>query len=69
MTIVTRLVVFPAVTTSDHQLLPPWAVAENLLPTPLRTLVFSAVIVMLMTDVIMPRMTRLFSFWLYPDRK
>jgi antibiotic biosynthesis monooxygenase (ABM) superfamily enzyme len=24
--------------------------------------------VTLMTYVIMPRMTRLFSFWLYPDR-
>jgi len=27
------------------------------------------VMVTLMTYVIMPRMTRLFSFWLYPDRK
>jgi uncharacterized protein len=26
------------------------------------------VMVTLMTYVIMPRMTRLFSFWLYPDR-
>ena len=40
----------------------------TLLPALLRTLVFSAVTVTLMTYVIMPRMTRLFSFWLYPDR-
>jgi antibiotic biosynthesis monooxygenase (ABM) superfamily enzyme len=25
--------------------------------------------VTLMTYVVMPRMTRLFSFWLYPDRE
>jgi uncharacterized protein len=25
--------------------------------------------VTLMTYVVMPRMTRLFSFWLYPDRR
>ena len=41
----------------------------NLLPAWLRTLVFSAVTVTLMTYVVMPRMTRLFSFWLYPDRE
>jgi len=41
----------------------------TLLPALLRTLVFSAVTVTLMTYVIMPRMTRLFSFWLYPDRE
>jgi antibiotic biosynthesis monooxygenase (ABM) superfamily enzyme len=41
----------------------------SLLPTVVRTLVFTAVMVMLMTYVVMPRMTRLFSFWLYPDRR
>jgi antibiotic biosynthesis monooxygenase (ABM) superfamily enzyme len=35
----------------------------------LRTLVFTVVMVTLMTYVVMPRMTRLFSFWLYPKRK
>jgi antibiotic biosynthesis monooxygenase (ABM) superfamily enzyme len=35
----------------------------------LRTLVFTLVMVSLMTYLVMPRMTRLFSFWLYPKRK
>jgi len=35
----------------------------------LRTLVFTLVMVSLMTYVVMPRMTRLFSSWLYPRRK
>ena len=34
----------------------------------LHTLVLTAMVATLMTYVIMPRMTRLFSFWLYPDR-
>jgi uncharacterized protein len=38
-------------------------------PVILRTLVFTGVMVSLMTYVVMPRMTRLFSFWLYPKRK
>jgi antibiotic biosynthesis monooxygenase (ABM) superfamily enzyme len=41
----------------------------SLLPTVVRTLVFTAVMVTLMTYVVMPRMTHLFSFWLYPDRR
>lgn len=40
----------------------------NLLPTVLRTLIFTLTMVTLMTYVIMPRMTRLFSFWLYPKK-
>jgi uncharacterized protein len=35
----------------------------------LRRLVFTLVMVSLMTYVVMPRMTRLFSSWLYPKRK
>ena len=64
MALVTWLAVFPVVAvifTHFGQWL-------NLLPTLLRTLVFTVVMVTLMTYVIMPRMTRLFSFWLYPDR-
>jgi antibiotic biosynthesis monooxygenase (ABM) superfamily enzyme len=41
----------------------------NLLPTLVRTLVFTALMVTLMTYAVMPRLTRLFSFWLYPDRE
>ena len=65
MAIVTWLAVFPLVAVI-FSLFGQWL---NLLPTLLRTLVFSAVMVTLMTYVIMPRMTRLFSFWLYPDRR
>jgi len=35
---------------------------------PLITLILTVVMVTLMTYVIMPRMTRPFSFWLYPNR-
>ena len=65
MAVVTWLAVFPVVAVI-FSLFGQWL---NLLPTLLRTLVFSAVMVTLMTYIIMPRMTRLFSFWLYPDRK
>jgi len=36
------------------------------MPMLLRNLIFTAVMVTLMTYVVMPRVTRLFSFWLYP---
>ena len=65
MVVVTWLGVFPIVTII-FSLFGRWL---NLLPTLVRTLVFTAVMVTLMTYVIMPRMTRLFSFWLYPNRK
>ncbi len=64
MAAVTWLAVFPVVTVI-FSVFGQWL---NLLPTVLRTLVFTLVMVTLMTYVIMPRMTRLFSFWLYPDR-
>jgi hypothetical protein len=64
MAAVTWLAVFPVVMVI-FSLFGQWL---NLLPTLLRTLVFTLVMVTLMTYVIMPRMTRLFSFWLYPDR-
>jgi antibiotic biosynthesis monooxygenase (ABM) superfamily enzyme len=65
MAIVTWLAVFPMVAVIFF-LFGQWL---DLLPTLLRTMVFTAVMVTLMTYVIMPRMTRLFSFWLYPERK
>ena len=37
-------------------------------PTPLRVLVLPSIFVPTMTWLIMPRMTRLFSRWLYPQR-
>jgi antibiotic biosynthesis monooxygenase (ABM) superfamily enzyme len=65
MVIVTWLGVFPIVTVI-FSLFGHWL---NMLPTLVRTLVFTVVMVTLMTYVVMPRLTRLFSFWLYPDRK
>ena len=65
MAVVTWLAVFPVVAII-FSVFGRWL---ELLPTLVRTLVFTAVMVTLMTYVIMPRMTRLFSFWLYPDRE
>ena len=65
MAIVTWLAVFPVVAVI-FSVFGQWLA---LLPTLLRTLVFTLVMVTLMTYVIMPRMTRLFSFWLYPDHE
>jgi antibiotic biosynthesis monooxygenase (ABM) superfamily enzyme len=65
MAVVTWLAVFPVVAII-FTLFGQWL---NLLPTLLRTLVFTVVMITLMTYVIMPRMTRLFSFWLYPERE
>ncbi len=65
MAVVTRLAVYPLITLILVLLGP----VLGLLPMLVRTLVLTALMVTLMTYVIMPRMTRLFSFWLYPDRE
>ncbi len=65
MAVVTWLAVVPVVFVM-FSLFGQWL---SLLPALPRTLVFAAVTVTLMTYVVMPRMTRLFSFWLYPDRE
>ncbi|MDQ3429150.1 MAG: antibiotic biosynthesis monooxygenase [Actinomycetota bacterium] len=62
MALVTWLAVFPTVLIIFTLFGP----LLNLLPTVLRTLLFTLTMVTLMTYVIMPRMTSLFSFWLYP---
>ena len=64
MAIVTWLAVFPLITV----ILVLSGPLLGRLPMLIRTLVFTAVMVSLMPSVIMPRLTRLFSFWLYPDR-
>jgi uncharacterized protein len=64
MAIVTWIAVFPlatAIFALTHPLL-------GGLPTVIRTLVFTLIMVTTMTYVVMPRMTRLFSFWLYPKK-
>lgn len=62
MVVVTWIAVFPLATVLFMLLQPLLGGA----PTVLRTLVFTLVMVTTMTYVVMPRMTRLFSFWLYP---
>jgi uncharacterized protein len=64
MAVVTWLAVFPTVLIIFTLFGP----LLNLLPTVLRTLLFTLTMVTLMTYVIMPRVTRLFSFWLYPKQ-
>ncbi len=41
----------------------------NSLPSLLRSLIMTVILVPLMTYVVMPRMTRLFTWWLYPHRQ
>ena len=65
MAIITWLAVFPLATVLFMLLNPLLGEASVVL----RTLVFTMVMVSLMTYVVMPRMTRLFSFWLYPKKK
>ena len=65
MALVTWLAVFPLATVVFMVLDPIFGDFHAVL----RTLVFTLVMVSLMTYVVMPRMTRLFSSWLYPKRK
>jgi antibiotic biosynthesis monooxygenase (ABM) superfamily enzyme len=64
MAVVTWLAVFPLISAIFFVLGP----VLNALPTLLRTLVLTLIMVTTMTYVVMPRMTRLFSFWLYPKK-
>jgi antibiotic biosynthesis monooxygenase (ABM) superfamily enzyme len=65
MAVVTWIAVFPLATVV-FMLLDPLLGGS---PAVLRTLVFTMLMVSLMTYVVMPRMTRLFSFWLYPKKR
>ena len=63
MAVVTWLAAFPLATVL-------FTIMQPLLggaPTVLRTLVFTLAMVTTMTYLVMPRLTRRFSFWLYPD--
>lgn len=64
MVVVTWMAVFPLATVLFMLLQPLLGGA----PTVLRTLVFTLIMVTTMTYIVMPRMTRLFSFWLYPKK-
>ena len=64
MTIVSWLALYPAVTLV-------FILFGDLLariPLLLRTMLVTVVVMILMTYVLMPRMTRWFAFWLFPDR-
>jgi antibiotic biosynthesis monooxygenase (ABM) superfamily enzyme len=65
MALVTWLAVFPLITA----ILLLFGPLLSQLPMLMRTLVLTGVMVTLMTYVVMPRLTRLFSSWLYPDRE
>lgn len=64
MALVTWLALFPLITSIFVVFGP----LLSQLPILLRMLILTAVMVTLMNYVIMPRVTRLFSFWLYPKR-
>jgi uncharacterized protein len=65
MAIITWLAVFPLATVL-FMLLDPLLGGASVV---LRTLVFTMLMVSLVTYVVMSRVTRLFSFWLYPKKK
>ncbi len=67
MATVTLLTLFPLIQLANLTLVPLLALFP--LPLLLRSLIITAILVLLMTYVAMPRMTRLFSRWLYPKRK
>ncbi len=62
MALVTFLAIYPLILGLTYSLFPLLAP----LPTPLRPLIVSAILVPLMTWLVMPRMTRVFWRWLFP---
>lgn len=62
MTLVSWLALYPAVTLVFFF----FGDLLQQLPLPLRTLLVTAVVMLLMSYVLMPRMTRWFAFWLFP---
>ncbi|MGB5633561.1 MAG: hypothetical protein WBM44_07280 [Waterburya sp.] len=67
MATVTLLTLFPLIQLANITLAP----LLELLPFPLllRRLIITALLVLLMTYIAMPRMTKLFSRWLYPNKR
>lgn len=67
MAVITLLTLFPLIQLANVTLEP----LLELLPLPLllRSLIITAILVLLMTYVAMPRMTKLFSGWLYPKKR
>jgi antibiotic biosynthesis monooxygenase (ABM) superfamily enzyme len=65
MALITWLAIFPLISGINVLL----GSFLNQLPLLIRTIILTVVLVILMTYVVMPRMTRLFSRWLYPKRR
>ncbi len=65
MTLVSWLALYPTVTLIFWLFSGPL----ELLPLPLRTLVVTAAVMVIMSYVLMPRFTRWFSGWLFADRR
>jgi uncharacterized protein len=63
MAVVTLLAIFPLIHIVNFAIAPLF----QSLPSLLSSLILTAIIVLLMTYVVMPRMTRLFTRWLYPQ--
>ncbi len=66
MATITLLTLFPLIQLANLTLAPLLALLP--LPLLLRSLIITAILVLLMTYVAMPRMTKLFARWLYPKR-
>ncbi|MEA5504410.1 antibiotic biosynthesis monooxygenase [Halotia wernerae UHCC 0503] len=65
MALITWLAIFPLIVAINVL----FGSFLNALPLLLRSLVLTVILVSLMTYVVMPRMTRLFSRWLYPNHR
>ena len=66
MAVVTLLTLFPLIQLANLTLAPLLALTS--LPLLLRSLIITAILVIVMTYVAMPRMTKLFAKWLYPKK-
>ena len=67
MATITLLTLFPLIQLANLTIAPLLELTP--LPLLLRSLIITAILVWLMTYVAMPRMTKLFSRWLYPKRQ
>ena len=67
MATVTLLTLFPLIQLANLTIAPLLALTP--LPLLLRSLIITAILVLVMTYVAMPRMTKLFSKWLYPKKR
>jgi uncharacterized protein len=67
MATVTLLALFPSIQLANLTLVPLLKLLS--LPLLVKNLMITAILVLLMTYVLMPRMTKLFSGWLYPKKR